>query len=287
MATKLNKKRVVIVGASSQIAQVLLPLLTAKDILVHRVTFWKKTKGAEGIYEYDQARESFTPELLGPVEAIVTLAPLPTIGNVIKMAKMLCAKRVIAFGSTGTFTKAGSASTIEQDFVFQQVKAEQVLSDHCGALGIAWTLFRPTMVYGADIDLNVAFIKSIIQKYGFFPIPFGAEGLRQPVHVGDLATACVSALECEQTFGHAYNLGGGEILKFPSFVRRISYAAGKRPILIPVPLSVYYVLIFLAVKLLDVSFIRKEMVDRMFMDLVVDNQPAIRDFGYSCRSFSP
>lgn len=201
------------------------------------------------------------------------------------MAQALGAKRIIAFGSTGRFSKLGSTSEIEQDFVVQQERAEMLFSKHCEELSIGWTLFRLTMIYGADADQNVYFIKSMIRKFGFFPLPIGANGMRQPVHVDDLAGACVSALGCEATINKAYNLGGGELLSFPVLVKRIFEAEGKSAILIPIPMLLFSLLISTAKKFPKAAFVRKEMVERMFQDLTADNQAAMDDFGYAPRPF--
>lgn len=278
-------QRVAIVGASSQIGQVLIPRLAAAGYVACRIG--REDKGAsEGIttHVFDELSGSFVPSL-GSADAVISLAPLPLIDVVVKMAQALGAKRIIAFGSTGRFSKLGSTSAIEQDFVAQQERAESVFAMLCEAACIRWTLFRPTMIYGADADLNVSFIKSMISKFGFFPIPFGANGLRQPVHVDDLAAACLSALGHEAAFNKAYNLGGGEVLSFPVLVKRIFEAEAKRPILIPIPMLLFLLLISIAKKFPKAAFVRREMVERMFQDLTADNQAAIDDFGYSPRPF--
>jgi nucleoside-diphosphate-sugar epimerase len=278
-------RRVAVVGAASQIGHALLPRLAAKDIRAYRIGRGSAEASTEVSHKFDEQRSCFNPNL-DSADAVISLAPLPTIGVVLKMAEVLGAKRVIAFGSTGRFTKAGSSSAIEQNFVDQQERAERLFSSESETSGIAWTLLRPTMIYGADADQNVAFIKSVIRNFGFFPMPWGAKGLRQPVHVDDLAAACVSTLECEPAFNRAYNLGGGEVLSFPELVRRIFRAERKRLLLFPVPMPLYYLLIAAAKKFPKTAFVREEMVERMFQDLTTDNKPACVDFGYNPRAFS-
>ncbi len=150
---------------------------------------------------------------------------------------------------------------------------------------LAWTLLRPTMIYGADTDLNVTFIKAIICKFGFFPLPWGAKGLRQPVHVMDLASACVAVLDCKVCFNRAYNLGGGEVIEFAEMVRRIFHSQGKKPWIVYIPKWLYLLAIKILAKLPRYSFLRGEMVERMFADLTVDNEPAMNDFGYKPQAF--
>lgn len=279
--------RIVIVGASSQIGRALVPRLASAGHQVSCVGRENRDAIDGGTtHVFDESRGSFVPHL-EPADAVISLAPLPTVELVMTMAQALEAKRIIVFGSTGVFSKRGSTSAIEQDFVAQQERAEALLSARCGELGIGWTLFRPTMIYGADADLNVSFIRAMISRFGVFPIPTGASGLRQPVHVDDLAGACVAALGRETTLNKAYNLGGGEVLGFPALIRRIFGAEGRKPVLVPVPVALYRLLIAVAKRFPKAAFVREEMVERMFRDLTVDNQAATDDFGYAPRRFCP
>jgi nucleoside-diphosphate-sugar epimerase len=141
------------------------------------------------------------------------------------------------------------------------------------------------MIYGADADQNVYFIKSMIRKFGFFPMPIGANGMRQPVHVNDLAVACMLALNCDITINRAYNLGGGEMLVFADLVKRIFNAEELSPVIIRIPKVMFLLLIAVAQKLPGFTFLRRQMIDRMYQDLTADNQPAKEDFGYEPQAF--
>lgn len=276
--------RVVVVGATSQIGKALLPRLLTQRLIVFCVGRESRASGPDIVHAFDEDRNCFDPPI-ATADAIISLAPLPSIERVVRMAQVLGAKRIIAFGSTGRFSKLGSSSALERDFVAQQQRAEQVFSSKSEAAGIAWTLFRPTMIYGADADQNVSFVRSLIRKFGFFPLPRGAQGLRQPVHVDDLAAACVSALGCKRSFNRAYNLGGGEVLSYPEMVRRIFLSEGKKPRILPIPVFLYYLLATTIQRFPAAAFVRREMVERMFVDLVAENRPAVDDFGYSPRGF--
>lgn len=279
----LKMSRVAVVGGESQIGRFLVPML--RDGGIETYSIGRQERGP-GSYRFDEPSGSFDPPILG-ADAIINCAPLPVINQVLKMADGLQVKRVIAFGSTGRFSKANSLSEIERKFAAQQEEAELRFKHGSETLGLCWTLFRPTMIYGAGTDLNVAFIGKFIRRFGFFPIPIGANGLRQPVHAEDLAAACVGALECEQTCGRAYNLGGGDRLAYDEMVRRIFTALGMRNRLLFVPLVAYKLLVQVARKSPKYGFINPDMLIRMFSDLIVDNQDACSDFGYAPRKFFP
>lgn len=280
-------RSVALVGASSQIGKSLVPMLEAAGYVVHRISRALPDSYLHpSVHVFDEAGGQFTPSL-ATTQAVISLAPLPSIGVVIKMAVSLQAKRIIAFGSTGRFSKINSASDIERDFAIQQKNAELTLSAGCKEAKIAWTLFRPTMIYGADTDQNVAFIASMIRKFGFFPLPWGAKGLRQPVHIDDLAAACMLVFDCAQCFDKAYNLGGGEVLSLPELIKKIFHTEGKIPFIIPIPTQLFSALIKTAQNFSNAAFVREEMVFRMYKDLTADNSAANLDFGYSPRPFLP
>jgi nucleoside-diphosphate-sugar epimerase len=143
------------------------------------------------------------------------------------------------------------------------------------------------MIYGAGSDLNVAFIGKFILRFRFFPVPIGANGLRQPVHADDLAAACIAALPLKRTYGRSYNLGGGERLLYADLVGRIFTALNQRPFILPIPLSVCRLLVQIVRKIPNYRFINPDMVDRTLVDLVADHSEAQSDFGYSPRKFFP
>src|SRR3546814_5543862 len=54
-----------------------------------------------------------------------------------------------------------------------------------------------------------------------FALPRNANGLRQPVHVEDLATAAFATLDAPETHGRTYALPGGETLAYSEMVARV------------------------------------------------------------------
>lgn len=197
-------------------------------------------------------------------------------------------RRVIAFSSTSRFTKQASASTYEQEVVNKLIAAEDRVVSECERLGIAWTIFRPTLIYGGvGGDRNVADIARLIRKFGFFPRLGAASGRRQPVHARDLAAACMQCLDTSACYNKAYNLSGGETLVYADMVRRIFETLGRRPVLIPIPISIFRFAVFLARRHPRFAHLTPDMALRMQTDLVFDHCNATRDFGYRPGNFDP
>ena len=90
-------------------------------------------------------------------------------------------RRVVAFGSTSLDTKQTSADAHERDIVARLQAAERLVFDTASANGAAATVLRPTLVYGAGRDQTLARIAAMARRVGFFVLPRGAEGKRQPV----------------------------------------------------------------------------------------------------------
>jgi len=194
-------------------------------------------------------------------------------------------KRVVGFSSTSIFTKQESSSGYERTIIGNLIEAESQLSQKCESLGVGWTILRPTMIYGAGRDQNVSFVRSLIRRFGIFPLVGGGTGKRMPVHADDLAEAALAAMQSGAAANSAYNLGGGETLSYRQFVERIFADEGKLPRFINLPLAVAKFLVRVVRMLPGFSHVTPAMFERMPADLVFDSSDAVRDFGYRPRGF--
>lgn len=101
------------------------------------------------------------------------------------------AARVVAFGSTSVEVKGDSSEAAERDVARRLREAEATLFAAARERGAAATVLRPTLVYGAGRDATLSAIAALASRTGLFVLPSGADGLRQPVHVQDLADAAL------------------------------------------------------------------------------------------------
>lgn len=194
-------------------------------------------------------------------------------------------RRVVAFGSTSLDTKQASADAYERDIVARLQAAERIVFDTASANGAAATLLRPTLVYGAGRDQTLARIAAMGRRMGFFVLPRGANGKRQPVHVDDLAHAALAVVDVPATHGKAYALPGGETLAYRHMVTRTLAALDPPAKLWEVPMPVFRAVLGLARMTGLMRGLTDDAVARMREDLVFDATPALRDFGYAPRAF--
>lgn len=215
-------------------------------------------------------------------ETVISLGPLDAFASWFENTRSC--RRVIALSSTSAASKQDSPDAAERALAAQLNGAEQKLIAAATNAGVAWTIFRPTLIYGAGMDRSLAPIARFARRWHVLPIPVGACALRQPVHADDLASACVAALDCERSFRKTYPLGGGERLRFDAMLRRLRDALSRRIVKLPVPLAMIQMLAPLTQKL-GVARIGVGTLRRLKEDLIADNSQAAADFGYAPRNF--
>lgn len=192
--------------------------------------------------------------------------------------------RLVCFSSTSIMSKASSENAYEREMVEKFSEAEREVGEICKELGIEWTIIRPTMIYGIGLDKNVSSILRFLKRFhGLFPLVPPAKGLRQPVHVDDLARAVHLLLDMPKTYSKCYNLGGAEKLTYRELVERIAMIAKIKPLFLPLARLPQ------AMDAISRFFRRPdlngEIAKRMNRDLVFDSNEATLDFGYAPRPF--
>lgn len=220
------------------------------------------------------------------VDAVISCGPLDHFSRWLEQADLDCG-RVIAFGSTSMATKRESGSDAERELAARLHEAESRVFARAQALGIAATLLRPTLVYGAGRDATLTRIATLAQRWRCFPLPRGANGLRQPVHVDDLASAAHACLTSPASYGRAYDLPGGEALPYRQMVARVLGVLKPRPALVELPSPVFRLVLAAAQASGRAQGLDLQAVARMRSDLVFDAAPAQRDLGYAPRAFRP
>jgi uncharacterized protein YbjT (DUF2867 family) len=101
------------------------------------------------------------------------------------------------------------------------------------AANLAWTVFRPSVVFGPEDELlnKFAFLQRV------FPvIPLAMPDARfQPVYVGDVAKAIVNVLDLDAASGHTYELGGPTVYTLEELVSYCGDAIGRHARIIRLP----------------------------------------------------
>jgi nucleoside-diphosphate-sugar epimerase len=279
-------KRVLVTGASSQVGRVLLPQLVQEGGKVAGVSRRPKPEWvpkAVSWRQLDLVRDDWPAADLQRVDTLFHLAPVWVLPEWLARNPFQGLSRMVVFSTSSIVTKSGSGSPAERAYVAGLRAGENAAWEYANARGVCLTIFRPTMIYGLGMDNNVSFIARSLQRIPVFPLVGGGHGLRQPVHVEDLAQACLDVLVHPGTCGKVYHLGGGERLSYREMVRRIARAMGRRVILMPIPAGLMKLVLAVARRIPRYRFLDPEMADRINRDLVFDFTDAQHDFKYNPR----
>ncbi len=274
-----------VVGASGAIGRFLLPRLLADGHSLLALSRVPRESASSRLRWIVGNLDTGVPTLPA-FDAVFSLGPLDAFAHWFAQVGLEGTPRVIAFSSMSRESKRDSDDPVERVLAARLGEAEERLRKRADAAGAAWTLFRPTLIYGAGIDRSLTPIARFAQRWRVFPRVFGASGLRQPVHADDLAAACVAALDEARTRNRIYALGGGERLAFDAMLQRVRASLPVRTLPLPIPLGVAHALLGLA-HALGLPSPRHMAVARMRRNLVADDTAATEDFGWAPRAFRP
>jgi len=283
-ASDHSPRTALLLGGSGQIGQALLSRLRAVHWQVLAVS--RQAQPAQAGMEWRRGDLQHMPPLPPTVHAIFSAGPLDAFARWYARGAVQ-APRVVAFGSTSLATKQDSIDAHERDLAMRLAAAEQGVFAHAAATGAQATLLRPTLVYGAGRDASLTQIAALARRFGWFPLPGGVNGLRQPVHVEDLADAAMAVIDRAATFGKAYALPGGETLTYRAMVARTLAAMSPPARLLELPAPVFRIAVGIAQRFDIARSLNAATIERMRQDLVFDSLPARTDFGYAPRAFAP
>jgi uncharacterized protein YbjT (DUF2867 family) len=211
-------------------------------------------------------------------DALVNLASLGFghAAAIVHAAEDAGVRRAVFVSTTAIFTRLPAASKR------QRLAGEAVIEGS----DLAWTIVRPTMIYGAPGDRNMARLLQLLRRTPVMPVPGGGSRLQQPVHVDDLAAAIATAVECDLAVHRSYDVAGPEPLTLRTIVEQAAAAVGRRPRMVTVPLGLTIAGARVYERVARRPRLRAEQLERLAEDKAFDIRPARDDLGYAPRSFT-
>ena len=116
-------------------------------------------------------------------------------------------------------------------YISAKGQAEEVVR----ASDLDWTITRPSVVFG-DGGEFVKFTKLLAPPY-VTPLPGGGKTRFQPIYVGDLVPMLADAVLEDAHVGHAYDIGGPEVLTMAEVARLGHRADGRGVNVLPIPMG--------------------------------------------------
>ncbi|MBP6057756.1 MAG: NAD(P)-dependent oxidoreductase [Nitrosomonas sp.] len=213
------------------------------------------------------------------------VAPIWVVSEYFDLLLAYGVRRIVVLSSTSRFTKNASFDCNERKIASQLIKGEELVQTWATSHGIEWIILRSTLIYGYGRDKNITEIAQFIRRFGFFPVFGSAHGLRQPIHVEDVASACFYALSTLNLTDRPYNLTGGETLPYREMVKRVFEALDRKSRLLTVPLWFFRMTTWGLRWLPRYQHWTAAMAERMNQDLIFDSSDTKRDLNFSPRSF--
>jgi nucleoside-diphosphate-sugar epimerase len=269
---------VLVFGASSQIGFFLLPMLLERGARVVAVSRRAQVE-QNGVTWLRGELPDQPPCDAADTEAIVSFGPMDALAAWLERDPAPNLRRVVATSSMSAESKRNSPVAAERALAQRLRDAEAALASVCDRRGIAWTVLRPTLIYGAGMDRSLTPLARRATRTRVFALPPG-RGLRQPVHAQDIALAVIAALQRPESAGRVIPIGGGERLTAAQMFARVRASLPVRTLPIAVP--------GFARALAQLAFpaIRGPL-SRLDQDLVADNGELERLLDVHPRGFAP
>jgi nucleoside-diphosphate-sugar epimerase len=213
---------------------------------------------------------------------ILSLGPLDAFAAWVARTQPQAA-RIVAIGSTARMHKRDSPDAGERDDAQRLEHAEQALFEYGRRHGTAVTVLRPSLLYGNGLDRSLTPLALRARRWRVLPWPRGAAGLRQPVHVEDVARAVLTCLPAEASHGRGFDLPGGETLPFDAMVARCLARQAEGAHLLRLPDAVFT----LGLRLVGLGAETQGWLWRARRDQLADAGAAFEAFGFEPRPFQP
>ncbi|MGH8144980.1 MAG: SDR family oxidoreductase [Rhodanobacteraceae bacterium] len=267
---------VLVCGASSQIGHFLLPELVRAGARVLALS--RAAQPEVACVTWLRGALPQPPLDANTATSICCFAPLAALADWIDSGAVPRLQRVVATSSMSAESKRASPVAAERAMSQRLRDGEAALARACRQRGIAWTVLRPTLIYGAGRDRNLTPLARRAVRWRVFGLPVGS-GLRQPIHAQDLALAVVRALDGAAA-GRIIPIGGGERLAAGEMFSRVraSLPAATLPLRLPAPL------VRAGARCLPPL---RGPLTRLAQDLVADNAELERLLGVHPRAFHP
>jgi len=275
--------KVLIFGLSGQVGDALLPLLHDSPYQVIAISRQKNLNGQN--IAWQQAEFSNFESVEKYFDAIISLGPLDAFSNWLASANIKT-KKIIALSSTSIVTKKNSSDPNERKLAEVLHQSEQRLLQHAEKAVGNLIILRPTLIYGAGRDQSLSRWLRTAKRFKFVVLPKNAAGLRQPVHVADVASAVFKALELPSSDQITLDLPGGETLGFDQMLLRSLESYSPKTLVLRIPDLLFRLMLRFAVFSGQANGLGPGFFARLSEDWLFDPIPARMTLDYRPRPFS-
>lgn len=284
-AGEVSRKKILITGVTGFTGQyVLKKFMEAQDlyqisVFVRDIQKWNAHHASSNVQVFTGEFED-TFSLEAALEGQDILINIASLGfgyadSILNACKRQKVHRGVFISTTGIFTQ------LNPDSKSIRVAAEHSIMES----QIAYTILRPTMIFGTPEDRNMIRLIRFIDRCPIVPILGTGNFLQQPVYVKDLADAIFNSAGSMNAHRKAYDISGASVLTFNQVVDVIARQLGKRRVKVHIPLAIATMAFSLYEKIMPNPKIKREQVLRLNEDKAFAYNEAAKDLGYSPHSF--
>jgi len=270
--------KVLVSGGTGLLGQGFLRLL--REAGAHEARcFVRRTSPVERLdgleLAYGDARDVGSMErALRGTDAFVHVAGIQYTPRVLEAMRRAGVERLVVVSSTSAHSRFESRSA-------PRLTNEVLLPGS----GLRWTVVRPTMIYGSELDHNMHKLLRFLARSPVFPLFGSGENLWQPVYYEDLARGLYTALTRPGTEGQTYDLPGLRPLTYLDLVRTAAGALGKKAHIVRLPAEPVRRALQVAEGLRLPLPVSSEQVLRLREDKAYPYDKARKELGYAPRAF--
>lgn len=213
-------------------------------------------------------------QALSGIDTFLHVAGIEYTPQVLSAMQRHAIKRLIIVGSTSVHSAYEHRSGWRR-------KMETLVRES----GLDWTIVRPTMIYGSELDKNMHKLLRFLDRSPVYPMFGPGTNLWQPVYYKDLALGIVAAVETPEAIHQSYDLPGAEPLEYLDLVKTAARALGRKPRIIRLPLDPVRRTLNLAELTRLPLPIKSEQVMRLNEDKAYPYEEACRDLDYAPMTF--
>ena len=195
-------------------------------------------------------------------------------GNVVAAAQKAGVARFIHMSALGTRPAARSQ--------YHQTKwaAEEIVRQS----GLAWTIFRPSLVFGPG-DQSISQLSKMVRFAPVIPVLGDGRSKIQPISVAAVAQCFVGAITNSSSVGQTYDLCGPVAFTWNELYDKLLAAQHRHKLKCHLPLPLARVLATLGEWLLPAPPFTRDQLLMLQEDNIGDPGPAVCDFNLKLKTF--
>ena len=211
---------------------------------------------------------------LSGMDALLHVAGIEYAPPVVEAARQAKVGRLVVVGST-------SAHSAYEFRSGPKLRMEGLVRES----GLEYTIVRPTMIYGSELDKNMHRLLRFLDRSPVFPVFGSGENLWQPVYHEDCARGVYESLVRPVAVSESYDLPGAEALTYLKLVETAAGALGRKPRIVRLPLEPVRRSLAAVERLRLPLPIKSEQVLRLREDKAYPYDKAEKELGYAPRPF--